>query len=104
MTSRFDAARNIALGPSLRGSVNVAAATDTAAVTQAFAVASNASPPAVAPPSSKPLFQSMFTDRVRAVTQTVTALWTEPGTDSGGARPVSLFTDRTGDARKPVGS
>jgi len=104
LTGRFDAARNFALGPTLRGSDSIPAPTDTAAVTQVFAAANKEPQPPPPAPASRPAFQSMFSDRVRAVTQTVTALWTQPGTDTGGTRPLSLFTDRGGDARKPVGS
>jgi len=94
LTNRFEVARNLAF-TDLRGSVG--ASPDTAGVTQAFAAAS-ASVPAV--PESRPLFQAMFTDRVRAITQTVSELWTPPGSEVSAARPLNLFSDSPSDARK----
>jgi hypothetical protein len=72
---------------------------DTAGVTQAFAQASELPPL----PDSKPLFQSMFTDRARAaVTRTVSSLWAsdKSATAAQPARPLDLFTDSATDARK----
>ena len=76
LTGRFEVARDLAFNAGLRGSVG--ATPDTAGVTQAFAAA-NAAPPV---PDTRPLFQSMFTDRAQAMTQTVNELWTPPGADS----------------------
>jgi hypothetical protein len=111
LTGRFDAARSVAITAKLRGTlgaqdpVQVATqnpAQDTAGVAQAFAAVSPAQPVAS---QARPIFQGMFSDRARGgLTQTVNQLWTQPGTDTGGARPVSLFTDRVPEPRKPAGS
>ncbi len=101
LTSRFDAARNIALSPGLRGPIGPNAPTDTAGVTQAFAAANKDVP---ATPNTTPMFPAMFTDRARPVAQAVNQLWTQPGDDTGGAPPMSLFTDRPSGPRKPVRS
>jgi hypothetical protein len=102
LTSRFEVARTLAfspgLTPGLRGTVG--ASPDTAGVTQALAAAN---PPAVA--DTRPLFQAMFTDRARAITNTVSDLWTPAGADSDKkARPLNLFSDGPSDPRKLFGS
>jgi hypothetical protein len=96
LTSRFEVARSVAFN--LRGTL--APSPDTAGVTQAFATA--ISPPAI--PDTRPLFQTMFTDRVRAVAQTVSELWTPPGAEANTARPLNLFSDAPSDPRKLFGS
>jgi Transglycosylase SLT domain len=96
LTSRFEVARSVAFN--LRGTL--APSPDTAGVTQAFAAAS--SPPAIQ--DSRPLFQAMFTDRARAVAQTVSELWTPPGAEANAARPLNLFGDAPSDPRKLFGS
>lgn len=72
---------------------------DTAGITQAFAQANNLPPL----PDTKPLFQSMFTDRARsAVTRTVSSLWAtdKRATPAQPARALDLFTDSATDTRK----
>jgi hypothetical protein len=107
LTARFDAARSVAVTANLRGTLSAQDTTqdtarNTAAVAQAFAAVSAAQPVAQ---QAQPIFQGMFSDRARGgLTQTVNQLWTRPGTDTGGARPVSLFTDRLPEPRKPSGS
>jgi hypothetical protein len=82
---------------------------DPAGVTQAYAVARADLPPPQ-PRDSRPLFQSMFTDRSRkAVTQTVSSLWTSgSGTMAASAdraaRPLDLFTDIQPGSRKLSGN
>lgn len=76
---------------------------DTAGVTQAFAQASELPPL----PDTKPLFQSMFTDRARAaVTRAVSSLWApnKSATPAQPARPLDLFTDSPTDTRKLFGN
>ena len=97
LAGRFETARNLAFNPSLRGSVG--ASPDTAGMTQAFAAAN---PPAIR--DTRPLFQAMFTDRVQALTQTVSELWTPPGSDANASRPLNLFSDTPADPRKLFGS
>ncbi len=46
----------------------------------------------------------MFTDRVQAVTPTVSELWTPPGSEANEARPLNLFGDAPRDPRKLFGS
>jgi hypothetical protein len=82
---------------------------DTAGVTQAFAQASQqVSQNAAALADSRPLFQSMFTDRARkAVTQTVSSLWapaakTAPASPDA-ATPLDLFTDIKPGSRRLLG-
>ena len=89
LTGRFEVARATAFGPALRGSAS-RRTPDPAGVAQAFAQA-NARPLAIpvpvpaVPPDTRPLFQSMFTDRGnRAVTQTVSNLWTPAGVRCAG--------------------
>jgi hypothetical protein len=102
LTSRFEVARSLAFDASLRGSLGATDnATDTAGVTQAFAAASKA--PAVA--DTRPRFQAMFTDRARAITNTVSELWTPASTDADKkTRPLNLFSDGPSDPRKLFGS
>lgn len=111
LTGRFEVARATAFGPTLRGSQ--AAMPDPAGVAQAFAQA-NGRPLAIpvpvpaVPPDARPLFQSMFTDRGnRAVSQTVSNLWTPAGADTPAAgnqpRPLNLFSDPPATAAKPAG-
>jgi len=77
---------------------------DTAGVTQAFAAVQERAPP---PRNSRPLFQTMFTDRTQPLAQTVTSLWTpansETQTAPGPARPLELFTDIRPGTRKLIG-
>jgi hypothetical protein len=82
-------------------------APDTAGITQAFTVARNDLPPPL-PSDSRPLFQSMFTDRARkAVTQTVSSLWAPSKSAAPAAvdqaRPLDLFTDIRPGSRKLLG-
>ena len=110
LTGRFDVARAMAVAPGLRGSMP-ATTPDPAGVTQAYAQA-NDIPPAVpvpvaaAAPQTRPLFQSMFSDRgSSAVAQTVSNLWT-PGRTDAPATPslmLNLFTDAPAAPRKPPG-
>jgi len=80
---------------------------NTTNITQTFAQANDSRPPG---PVTRPLFQSMFTDRPnRAMTHTVSALWTP----AGGAMPAApasapapaldLFTDIKPGTRKLIG-
>jgi hypothetical protein len=116
LTGRFDNARNVAFAPGLRGTVAPglaqASAPDTAGITQAFATATDTLPPM---PDTKPLFQAMFTDRVRtALAPTVNSLWGAPksgatrtsASSSAGAsvQALDLFTDGRGDIRKLFGN
>jgi hypothetical protein len=106
LTGRYEFARAAGFAPALRGTTAPEpTAPDTAGVTQAFAQANQSPVPA---PQTGSLFQSMFTDRTgKAITQTVSDLWTPAGADapakSGQARPVSLFTDRPPEPRKTPG-
>jgi hypothetical protein len=107
LSGKFEVARAVNFAPS--SGVTAVAQThvpDTAGVTQAFADANDL--PAL--PDTKPLFQAMFSDRARAVTQTVSSLW---GADKSGentaaaseakaqpgARGHDLFTDSPTDIR-----
>jgi hypothetical protein len=113
LAGRFEAARAIRFTPGFdtasktaTASIAQFASADTAGVTQAFAVARNDLPPPL--PDSRPLFQSMFTDRARkAVTQTVSSLWapskSTATTTAEQARPLDLFTDIRPDTRKLLG-
>jgi hypothetical protein len=81
---------------------------DPAGVTQAYAVARADLPPPQ-PRDSRPLFQSMFTDRSRkAVTQTVSSLWAsghDPAPVTGDQpRRLDLFTDIQPGSRKLLGN
>jgi hypothetical protein len=127
LTGRFDSVRANSFAPDLTATAKIPIAqelppdtsrllpietprplpSDTAGVTQAYAVARADLPPPQ-PLDSRPLFQSMFTDRARkAVTQTVSSLWT-PGTSAvpakpDQARPLDLFTDIRPGSRKLLG-
>lgn len=97
------ATRTMSIAPGTRttdrGDSTAPLSPDTAGVTQAFAQA-NDLPPL---PDTKPLFQSMFTDRVRgAVTRTVSSLWAsdKSAMPAQPARPLDLFTDSATDTRK----
>lgn len=90
LSGKFEVARAVTFAPS---TATAAAQTqtrvpDTAGVTQAFADA-NDLPPL---PDTKPLFQAMFSDRARAVTQTVSSLW---GADKSGNKPATATDDKT---------
>jgi hypothetical protein len=99
LTSRYEGARATSFAPNLRAAVtqNAArpAALDPAGVTQAYVQADDLPPL----PDTKPLFQAMFTDRVRpgAVSQTVSNLWApQPASIPAKPQPVNpleLFTD-----------
>jgi hypothetical protein len=106
LAGKFETARSMTGAPSPAGITP-----DTAGITQTFAVASEQVP---ALPDTKPLFQAMFTDRVRAaVSPQVASLWTSPKSDAAAptssmnepGRPLDLFTDggRT-DIRKLFGN
>ncbi len=122
LTGRYQAARSVAFAtaaipaaspasgheldipvirPPAKVPVALPPAQDTAGVTQAFAQASIHPPH---PVDSRPLFQSMFSDRKPGpVTTTVNSLW---GQGAGNAptapqaRPLDLFTDIKPQARK----
>ena len=122
LTGRFETARALSFAPGTRtADLSVSArpsssgtrpanrsdtpapsSPDTAGVTQAFAQASDLPPL----PDTKPLFQSMFTDRARAaVTRTVSSLWASDKSTTAAqpaqpARPLDLFTDSATDTRK----
>jgi hypothetical protein len=112
LTGRFDNARNVAFAPELRGTVAPAVASvaqasvpDTAGITQAFASAADTMPL----PDTKPLFQAMFTDRVRtALAPAVNSLWGAPKTAAGAktaqVQSLDLFTDGRADIRKLFGN
>jgi hypothetical protein len=119
LTGRFDVVRANSFAPDLAAAGRTAAAQsmlpatartaspDTAGLTQAYAVARSDLPPPL-PSDSRPLFQSMFTDRARkAVTQTVSSLWAPSKTSTPAAidqaRPLDLFTDIRADSRKLLG-
>lgn len=114
LTGRFEVTRSVMFAPALRGGATVPTAPpDIAGVTQAFAQA-NDMPPAVpvpvpaAAPAARPFFQTMFSDRGnRAVTQTVSNLWTPARSDPPAAAAPSLmlnlFTDPPANGRKPAG-
>ena len=82
-------------------------------VTQAFAQANDVPlavpvPVPAAAPAARPFFQTMFSDRGnRAVTQTVSNLWTPARSDTPAAAAPSLmlnlFTDPPAAPRKPAG-
>lgn len=112
LTGRFAAARASAVASNLRGTVSPAVAAppapDTAGVTQVLASASDRLPPVA---DTKPLFQSMFSDRERtAVAPAVNSLWTMPKNDAAGSpasaaqQSLNLFTDGRGDIRKLFGN
>lgn len=108
LTGRFDVARNTAIAHGLGGNaVATASPPDTAGIAAAYAEAGAKRPP---PPDTKPLFEAMFTDRVRtALAPTVNNLWAMPknAPPSGpGAptAPLDLFSDGRGDVRKLFGN
>ncbi|HXD46853.1 MAG TPA: lytic transglycosylase domain-containing protein [Pseudolabrys sp.] len=92
LTGRFDLARSLAFAPP-----GTQGTPDPAGMTQAFAAAN--APPAA--PDNRPLFESIFTDRVGfAVAPGVSSLWSPAGAaaPAGSAtpaadRPLDLFTD-----------
>jgi hypothetical protein len=92
LTGRFETARAANFGDGLRGTIGPAAATpDTAGLTQAYATANAALPPA---PDTRPLFQAMFTDRGgQAVAPVVSSLWGSGNTAAASDRGLDLFTD-----------
>jgi hypothetical protein len=109
LSGKFDVARSVNFAPSTQTANAVPvqpSAPDTAGITAAYAAA-NDLPPL---PDTKPLFQAMFSDRARAVTQTVSSLWgadksgdkaaaaSQTKTQSG-ARGHDLFTDSPTDIR-----
>ncbi len=104
LTGRFEGARAATVARGLLGNMTAPAVVpDTAGVAQAFAQANDRPAPAVevAPvpaPAANHFFQTMFSDRGnRAVTQTVSKLWTPARTDATAAAESSLmlnlFTD-----------
>jgi hypothetical protein len=109
LTGRFETARAMAFAPGLRGTLGngVAASPDTAGITQAFADANNGAPPL---PDTRPLFQAMFSDRVRAaVSPQVSSLWAPPADNDPAqatdpARPLDLFTTQPTGVRKLFGA
>jgi hypothetical protein len=116
LSGRFEVARAVTFAPASVRDVVAAAANkppvpDTAGITEAYASA-NESLPAL--PDTKPLFQAMFTDRARAVTQTVSSLWAPAKSNNqpraaanqanDPARPLDLFTDTPTDGRKLFGA
>ncbi len=120
LTGRFDVARAVTFAPDIPGNTTTPPASpDTAGVTQAFAQANEVPPPvpksaveAVPVPSpapqARPFFQTMFSDRgTRAVTQTVSNLWTPASADAPAAATPSLmlnlFTDAPAAPRKRSG-
>jgi len=104
LTTRFETARAAAFAPGLRGSQTfggTAKAPDTAGFTQALASANSAS----AAQDSRPLFQSMFTDRgSSAVAPAVVNLWTQGGTGETAHRGLDLFTDSKPNLRGMFGA
>ena len=109
LTGRFEVARAMAFGPGLRGSQGPIP--DPAGVTQAYEAADQRPlavtvPVPAVPPDERPLFQSMFTDRgSRALSQTVSSLWTLTGNDAvAEATPsltLNLFSDPPPKPHKP---
>jgi hypothetical protein len=107
LSGKFEVARAVNFAPSATTVAQTQTRVpDTAGVTQAFAEA-NDLPPL---PDTKPLFQAMFSDRARAVTQTVSSLWgadksgdkaaaTSQTKTQSGARGHDLFTDSPTDIR-----
>jgi hypothetical protein len=90
LTGRFDVARALTVSPP----VGQEATPDTAGVTQAYAAASATAASPV--PDNRPLFESIFTDRVGvAVSPGVSSLWapTAAAATPAPAKPLDLFTD-----------
>jgi hypothetical protein len=109
LIGRFEGARAATVARGLLGDLSAPAVpADPAGVTQAFAQASDVSPsaPALAPapaPAANRFFQTMFSDRGnRAVTQTVSNLWTPADAPAAGeASPLrNLFSDAPAAPRK----
>jgi hypothetical protein len=107
LTGRFDVARTLAFSGG-KGSQPVP---DTAGVTQVLAAANAAPQPPVK--DTRPLFESIFTDRVGvAMSPSVTSLWAPTGAaaSSGpispdkGPRTLDLFTDGKPDLRGMFGA
>jgi hypothetical protein len=91
LSGKFEVARAVNFAPSSTATAVAQTQTrvpDTAGVTQAFADASDLPPL----PDTKPLFQAMFSDRARAVTQTVNSLW---GADKSGDRAAAASQTKT---------
>jgi hypothetical protein len=111
LTGRFEVARSVMFAPTLRGNTAPAVSPDIAGVTQAFAQANDVPlavpvPVPAAAPAARPFFQTMFSDRGnRAVTQTVSNLWTPARSDTPAAPSLmlNLFTDPPANGRKPAG-
>jgi hypothetical protein len=103
LTGRFDVARALAFAPPGPGG----APADPAGTTQAFAAAAGSTvPPQVA--DNRPLFESIFTDRVGfAVSPGVSSLWAPTAaasTPAQPARPLDLFTDSKPNLRGMFGA
>ena len=105
LTSRFDVARASAVTPP--GGQGVTP--DTAGAAQAFAAAD----PVPTVPDNRPLFESIFKDRVgSAVSPAVSSLWAPTGAAATGtaaappapARPLDLFTDTKPNLRGMFGA
>jgi hypothetical protein len=115
LTGRFEIARAIQFGPGARVNTAVASTApvtlrgvpDTAGITQVYAAAHSA--PVV---ESKPLFESIFSDRGQApIAPAVTSLWARNNQANGNTSPsnepgrgLNLFTDGRADARKLFGN
>jgi hypothetical protein len=110
LTTRFETARAASVTPDLRGSERMADAAgvpDTAGITQVLASAndSTASAGSSAAADSRPLFQSMFSDRgAAAVAPAVVNLWTQGGARGPTGRGLDLFTDGKPDLRGMFGA
>ena len=108
LTGRFDVARTLAFSGSKGGQP----VPDTAGVTQVLAAANATAQPAVK--DTRPLFESIFTDRVgMAMSPGVSSLWAPTGsaaTPTGpispdkGPRTLDLFTDGKPDLRGMFGA
>lgn len=99
LTSRFDVARALAVSPP----GGPGGAPNPAGATQAFAAADAV--PAL--PDNRPLFQSIFSDRVgAAVSPGVSSLWapTAAAATPTPARPLDLFTDTKPNLRGMFGA
>jgi hypothetical protein len=99
LTSRFDVARALAVTPP--GGQGVSP--DTAGAAQAFAAAD----PLPEAPDNRPLFESIFKDRVgSAVSPAVSSLWAPTGAAAAPApaRPLDLFTDTKPNLRGMFGA
>ena len=106
LTGRFDVARALAFS----GGKPAQAVPDTAGVTQVLAAAN--APPAVK--DTRPLFESIFTDRVgAAMSPSVSSLWAPTGATAAPSGPISpdkgprtldLFTDSKPNLRGMFGA